>query len=34
LSGLDGEEFDEDIAQYGQPDRDILSSRSRRVEQK
>jgi len=33
LSGLDAEDIEEDIAQYGQPDIDILSSRSRRAEE-
>lgn len=33
LSGLDAEDLEEDIAQYGQPDMDILSERSRRAEE-
>ena len=33
LSGLDTEDMEEDIAQFGQPDMDILSERSRRAEE-
>ncbi|KAM0710472.1 hypothetical protein Q7P35_002835 [Cladosporium inversicolor] len=33
LSGLDAEDMEEDVAQFGQPDMDILSERSRRAEE-
>lgn len=33
LSGLDAEDMEEDIAQFGRPDIDILSERSRRQEE-
>jgi hypothetical protein len=33
LSGLDAEDMEEDLAQYGKPDVDVLSERSRRAEE-